>query len=281
VLAAGQTGAVSDALPPQPPALPPLPPPPPLPPAPDGYAPRPVIGWGVGDIFWGILLYLVGGVAASVVLIATGAIDIQKASDGSIGELSVWAIALSLMAGWIGFVGWPIVATYRKGQRSLAKDFGLEIRWIDVPWGLLGGVAAIAVSALGGLVWRAITGENAPSNGDFLPQHPGVAVGLVLWVLIALFTPIAEELFFRGLMLRAIGRRWSLPIAVVVSSLVFGTFHFEGGNGIPHALFIVAVTASYGAVFALLVVRAGGRLGPSIVAHSCVNTIGVIALFLT
>ena len=272
---------MSDALPPQPPALPPLPPPPPLPPAPQGYAPRPIIGWGVGDIFWGILLYIVGGVAVSVALLATGVIDIDNASDGSIGELSVWAIALSLLGGWIGFVGWPIVATYRKGQRSLAKDFGLEIRWIDLAWGLLGGVVAIVVSVIGGVVWRVVTGDDAPGNGDFLPQNPGVATGLLLWVLIAVLTPIAEELFFRGLMLRAIGRRWNLTIAVVVSSLVFGAFHFEAGSGIPHALFIVAVTASYGAVFAVLVVRAEGRLGPSIVAHSCVNTIGVLSLFLT
>jgi membrane protease YdiL (CAAX protease family) len=272
---------VSDALPPQLPPLPPLPPPPPLPPAPQGYSPRSVIRWGVGDIFWGILLYLAGGVAASIVLIATGAIEIDTSSGGSIGELSVGAIALSLVAGWIGFVGWPIVATYRKGQRSLAKDFGLEIRWIDLAWGVLGGIAAIAASIAGGMVWRVVTGEDTPSNGAFLPEHPGVAAGLVLWVLIAVLTPIAEELFFRGLMLRAIGRRWSLPIAVVVSSLVFGSFHFDGGNGIGHGLFIVAVTASYGAVFAMLVVRSGGRLGPSIIAHSCVNTLGVIALFVT
>ena len=38
---------------------------------------------------------------------------------------------------------------------------------------------------------------------------------------------------------------------------------------------------SAGAVFALLVVRAEGRIGPSIVAHAVVNTIGVLGLFLT
>lgn len=269
---------MSDAVPPQ---LPPLPPPAPLPPAPEGYAPRPVIRWGVGDIFWGLLLYLAGGVAVSVVLLATGAIDINAAGDGGIGELSVWALALSLMGGWVGFVGWPVVATYRKGQRSPARDFGLEVHWIDLGWGVLGGAGAIALSAVGGLVWRLVTGEDAPSNGDFLPQNPGVLAGVALWVMIAVLTPIAEELFFRGLMLRAIGRRWSLPIGVVVSSLVFGLFHFESSGGIGHGLFIVAVTATYGVVFALLVVRAGGRLGPAIIAHSCVNTVGVVALFLT
>lgn len=248
---------------------------------PEGYAPPPTIGWGVGDIFWGLLLYLAGGVVVSVILLATGAIDAGSVKDSGIGELSLWALALSLAGGWLGFVGWPIVATYRKGQRSLAEDFGLEVRWVDVGWGVLGGAGAIAVSVVGGIVWKVVTGEDAPGNGDFLPKHPGLLVGLALWVLIAVLTPIAEELFFRGLMLRAIGRRWTLPIAVVVSSLVFGLFHFEGTGGVGHGLFIVAVTASYGAVFALLVVRAGGRLGPSIIAHSCVNTLGVIALFVT
>jgi len=269
---------VSDAVPPQ---HPPLPPPPPLPPAPPGQFPQPVIRWGIGDVFWGLLLYLVGGVAASVLLIATGAIDAGSVSDGGIGELSVWAVAVSLAGGWIGFVGWPIVATYRKGQHSLARDFGLEFRWVDVGWGVLGGVAALAVSIVGGVLWKVVTGDDAPGNGDFLPQHPGVAAGLALWVLIAVLTPVAEELFFRGLMLRAVGRRWTLPIAVVVSSAVFGLFHFQGGDGVGHGLFIVAVTASYGAVFALLVVRAGGRLGSSIIAHACVNTIGVVSLFLS
>jgi len=269
---------VTDAVPPQ---VPPLPPPPPLPPAPEGYAPAPVIRWGIGDIFWGLLLYLVGGVTVSIVLLATGAIDVNDAGTGDIGELSLWALALSLVGGWVGFVGWPIVATWRKGQRSLAKDFGLEIRWIDLAWGVLGGVGAIAVSAVGGAVWQVVTGDDAPSNGDFLPKHPGVLTGLVLWVLIAVLTPIAEELFFRGLMLRAIGRRWNLVVAVIASSLVFGAFHFETSSGLVRGLFIVGVTASYGAVFALLVVRSAGRLGPSIVAHSCVNTLGVLALFWT
>jgi membrane protease YdiL (CAAX protease family) len=59
---------------------------------------------------------------------------------------------------------------------------------------------------------------------------------------------------------------------------VFGLFHGSEGGSLGKAAFIVAVTAAYGAVFALLVVRAGGRLGPSIVAHAVVNGVGVVAL---
>ena len=76
----------------------------------------------------------------------------------------------------------------------------------------------------------------------------------MLWLLVGVATPVAEELFFRGLMLRAIGRRWGITAAWSLSSIVFGFFHV---NGLSFAgVFIVAVTAGYGAVFALLVVRA-------------------------
>jgi membrane protease YdiL (CAAX protease family) len=183
--------------------------------------------------------------------------------------------------GWLGFVGWPIAATYRKGQRSLTLDFGLDIRWIDVAWGLLGGIAAVVVALMGGLLWTAITGDSPPSNGQFLPDSPSLLEAAVLWLLIAVLTPIAEELFFRGLTLRALGRRWGLNVATVVSSVVFGAMHFDAGGGATHGVFIVGVTAAYGVVFALLVRRAAGRLGPAIVAHSVVNTVGVIGLFLT
>lgn len=239
-----------------------------------------MIRWGVGDIFWGLLLYAVGGSVVAIALLVTGVIDAGSvAEDGALGDLPVWAIALSVAGGWLGFVGWPAVATHRKGQRSLRRDFGLAITWIDVAWGLLGGLVALAFALVGGLVWRAITGEDAPGNGQFLPDDPAVWEGLVLWVLIAVLTPIAEELFFRGLALRAIGRRWGLDVGIAASSVLFGLLHFDSAGGAAHGLFIVGVTAAYGAVFAVLVRRAGGRLGPSIVAHSVVNTVGVVSLF--
>jgi hypothetical protein len=226
----------------------------------------------MGDVFWGLLLYLAGGVLSAVVLLATGSID----SSGTIDDLSPWLVAVTLLGGWFGFVGWPVVASYVKGQRSLARDFGLDVRWVDVGWGVLGGVVALGLSVAAGLLWQGLSGDDAPSNADFLPDDPGVVGALVLVLFVAVLTPIAEELFFRGLFLRAAGRKWGLPIGVAVSSFVFGCFHFEGS--VVHGIFIVVVTAIYGSVFALLVVRAEGRLGPAIVAHACVNGVGVIAL---
>jgi membrane protease YdiL (CAAX protease family) len=248
--------------------------PPPAPGPRPTTTPWPVIRWGMGDIGYGMLLYLVGGIASAVALLATGALDLDT---GEIGELGPLELGVSLVGGWLGFVGWPVVATWFKGQRSLRRDFGLEIRWIDLAWGLLGALAAFAISAVAGVIWSLATGDDSPENAQFLPDSPGVAEGVAIWLLVGVLTPIAEELFFRGLALRAIGRRWGLAVAVPVSSLVFGSLHLTGLD--PSGLFIVFVTASYGAVFAWLVVRANGRLGAAIVAHALVNSVAVVTLF--
>lgn len=263
------------SVPPTPPqSQPPTTPPPPTPPAP--FAPQPpLIRWGLGDVLIGLAIWVLGGIIGSLVLVSTGDV-----SSSSITELSLGALTISLVCGWPGFLGWPIIATYWKGQRSLRLDFGLDIRPIDVAWGLLGGVVALVLSTFGAILWALVSGDPSPSNTDFLPTKPSTFTAIAIFFLVAICTPIVEELFFRGLFLRSVGRKWNLPTAVVISSLVFGMFHAQGETW-GQAAFIVVVTASYGAVFALLVIRAKGRLGPSIVAHMCVNAVGVLgALYL-
>jgi|688.fasta_scaffold15643_15 membrane protease YdiL (CAAX protease family) len=265
------------------PSEPPLPPhaqppttPPPLPPPPTSRAPQgSIIRWGLGDVFIGLALWIVGGIVASIILIATG-----DGSDSSLTELSLGALTISMVCGWPGFLGWPVVATYWKGQRSLRLDFGLNFRPIDLAWGLVGGFVALVLSTLGGIVWVLISSDPSPSNTEFLPTKPSALTAFVIFFLVAICTPVVEELFFRGLFFRALARRWNLATGVIISSLVFGLFHAQGDTW-GQAAFIVGVTATYGAVFALLVIRANGRLGPSIVAHMCVNAVGVLgALYL-
>jgi membrane protease YdiL (CAAX protease family) len=244
-----------------------------IPVGPTAPVPRPLIRWGLGDVFIALLIWLVGGIMVSIVLIAFGAVEADTT------DLGLGALALSMVAGWPGFLGWPIIATWFKGQRSLALDFGLTIEPIDLAWGLLAGVGALFVSFVGSFVWSLLSGSSTPTNSDFLPTKPSVFTALGVFVLVAICTPIVEELFFRGLFLRALGRKWNLTVGVIVSSLVFGLFHVQGSS-FGEAAFIVLVTAGYGTVFALIVVRADGRLGPSIIGHMIVNSVGVLAVFL-
>lgn len=235
-----------------------------------GAHPPAEVRWGMGDVVYGILLWVTGGVLAAVVLIATGVVDLQT---GQLGELSVGAVALSLMSGWIGLAGWPVVASYRKGRRSLAADFGLRFAWIDLAWGIGAGFACLAVSVAGNVAWLVLSDQEAPDNAEFLPSSPGLVGGIVLLLLVAVATPVVEELFFRGLFLRSVARRWGPAAGVVVSSVVFGLFH-AGGDSLAEAAFIVGVTTVYGAVLGL-VATVTGRLGAPIIAHMVVNGVGV------
>lgn len=236
--------------------------------------------WGIGDVFYGILIWLAGSIVASIVLLATGQLEVDV-DTGTIGEMSLAALAFTMAAGWIGLVGWPVLVSYTKGLHSITKDFGFAVNWGDVGWGLLGGVSALTISIAGSVIWSLLTSADQPSNGDYLPtSDANVGKGLVLLLLVAVCTPIAEELFFRGLFLRAIAKKWNTLLAVVISSVVFGSFHFTG-ESIGEGLFIVAVTALYGAVLALLVVFRNFRIGPSIVAHMVINGVGVAGALLT
>jgi uncharacterized protein len=103
---------------------------------------------------------------------------------------------------------------------------------------------------------------------DLVESAEGVAVvGLFLFV--AVGAPAVEELFFRGLVLRALSRRLGTVAAVVGSSVLFGLAHPQDLPGEALALVMTSL-AVLAALFAVLVVKTG-RLGPAIVAHAVFN----------
>jgi membrane protease YdiL (CAAX protease family) len=108
--------------------------------------------------------------------------------------------------------------------------------------------------------------QPARELGDKATTPGGIAL---LFLTVAIGAPLAEELFFRGLVLRAFEKRVGTRWAVAASSVVFGATHFQ-------ALQFPALTAA-GVVFALLVVTTG-RLGPAIFAHMAFNAATVASI---
>jgi membrane protease YdiL (CAAX protease family) len=236
----------------------------------------------LGDVGYGLLVAFGGQMLVGLFLVAAGVVG---TSDGL--DIPAWGVVLSVAAGWLGFIGWPVLASYLKGQRSLARDFGLVFKPVDIGWGLLGGLAVLAITVALNIFWFIVSGDNAPDNSGFLPESPSVAVGVTMFVAVAIITPFAEELFFRGLLLRALEKRFNPTIAVVVSSVVFGALHVAGVTSASsiwelalHGIFIGVVITGYGAVFAMLDMYTG-RLWPSIVAHMVINAIGVVTYLAT
>lgn len=50
---------------------------------------------------------------------------------------------------------------------------------------------------------------------------------VITFILICILAPIWEELFFRGIVLRRLMMKWSAPVSIVLSSILFGLFHFN------------------------------------------------------
>jgi membrane protease YdiL (CAAX protease family) len=218
------------------------------------------VRWGLGEAVAGylaafVLLNLVGGIWYGV----TGQ------NDPSLGS-----IIATLAALWVGLVGTVVLTSRFKGQGSLRADFGLAIEARDVPLGLAIGVASQFLLSLLYLPFRVLNPELDPSAEAERLIDPVQGGGLlVLAVLLVVGAPVVEELFFRGLLQRALSRRFGPGWAVAVSSLAFGLTHYQP----VQLLGLVA----FGVVLGLLAERSG-RLGPGIVAHGAFNATTVVLL---
>lgn len=226
----------------------------------------PEVRWGLGDAIVGeILTLVVPGIVGAVVLSAGG-----YSSDQ---DLSLWLVSLLQMPLWIVLFASPLWASRRKGLGSLADDFGLRMRWRDIPIGL--GIGFVAQLALG-LALQAFyhligvdtdkVGETAKSLTDRANDPAGV---ILLFVVVVVAAPVFEELFYRGLWLRALEKRWGSAWAIGISAVLFGAVHFQ-----PYDF---PALAAIGLLTSLLTIRFG-RLGPAIWLHVAFNLTAVISL---
>jgi membrane protease YdiL (CAAX protease family) len=172
---------------------------------------------------------------------------------------------------WACFIGGSIYATTRKGFGPV-RDLKLRLRPIDVPVGLAVGLAAQFL--LNPLLYRILyvfTGDLDASAAarNLTAKATSPAAVVFLFVTVGLVAPFAEELFFRGLALRSLHRRFGSVWAVVLSSAMFALVHenpvlFVG-------LFPLAV------ILAVLVERFD-RLGPALTTHVTYNLATAIVL---
>lgn len=99
---------------------------------------------------------------------------------------------------------------------------------------------------------------------------PGAAAVLSVLAL-AVLTPIAEEIFFRGFVQRGLVNRWGPVPGLIVSAAVFSGLHFS-----PAVLLPVFVT---GLLLGALYWRTGS-LWPCIAVHAAQNLVAVLTILL-
>jgi membrane protease YdiL (CAAX protease family) len=171
------------------------------------------------------------------------------------------------------------------GRRSLADAYGWRIRpWPDVPLGIVIGVASqyllvpLLELPLQPFVHNLNSQLGHPAQQLLSPAQYNTASLVVLTVLVCVGSPVVEELFFRGLLLRGLlgrfeglGPRLGPALSIVVTGLVFGLVHFEKLQFFG--------LAGFGMLLAYVAYRTG-RLGPTIMAHVAFNTTTIIAFVL-
>lgn len=211
--------------------------------------------------------------AIGLIPLFVGVLGLVTASgdEGADDEITLGVLVASSLLGWLFLVGVPVVATTLKGRGPVA-DLGLRFEWLDLLWFPVGvALQAVAVPLLYQPILRLVdrsTDDVSADAREIVESASGAGIA-VLVLIVCVGAPIAEELFYRGLVLRAIERRWSTAVALAGSTALFGLAHLQGLQ-LPALLL-------FGAVAAVLAIRSG-RLGPPILCHAGFNAWTVFVL---
>ena len=243
-----------------------------------GAAPSRGAAWAW--LLFAVLGFVGGQILAAITVTIAAAVSGNTSSLAAMAKLSeppTWYIVSTLLGLWGGFFGSAWLATGLRGTNSFGRDLGLGFRWTD----LVGIPIGVGGQLLVALIYVPISHHvhdftqrfNAPSQRLTGSSH-GVAFAVIA-VLTVVGAPFFEELFFRGVLLRALVRLfgtfggWVGPAsAVVVTGLLFGAAHAESLQFIGLATFGIILSA---------VSYRTGRLGTTMVAHASFNLLAVAA----
>lgn len=249
-----------------------------------GYRPDERMRWGLWDATIAILVFM-GLVLAGALLVALTPLGDLADQAPEAADLVAAVVAYGALVALV------VRASRRKGLGSLSRDFGLRLRLVDLGLGLALGVAVKIASVLLTAVVIAGSGH-APATGNLVVSDDTLWVVLNAVLIAVIVAPIAEELLFRGLVLRAVYNtvaRWrghpqppdlvtqarASALAILVSAAAFTLLHLYQSSD-PVLLTILGLsTMVLGLVNGYVTLRTG-RMGAAIVAHVVFNGSGVL-----
>ncbi len=251
-------------------------------PDPFAWTVPPEVRWGLPDVVLAISVF--------VLAIIGGAF----AANLGIAVTEPIAFAFSL-ATYLLITLVVIHASWRRGQRSLRRDFLLAFRPVDILIGFGVGIAARILALLLTVVVVIVTGH-VPDQGNLVLGSDAIWVFLIGIVLASLIAPFVEELLVRGLIMQsvrnAILRRSgpqqpaprstqfrAMAVSVVMSALIFAALHLYQSADVVLLVILGFSTFLFG-IMNGIIVYATGRLGSAIVAHIVFNGSSVLLVIL-
>jgi uncharacterized protein len=213
---------------------------------------------------WGAVITLLVSLTASRYLL--------KAIAGFEWPIAVY-VAIVAIAGYGPALLWCWHASRRLGTGRFRDDVGLNARWVDVGWGPVTWAACLVAQVVVGLLVIALKipiTSNVKDVSD-LNADRGYVVSLLVLAVVA--APIAEEIVFRGVVLRGLLSRHSAVVAVGLQGILFGLAHFDPVRGMGN-VGLILVLSTVGCVLggAAFLIR---RIGPTMIAHAILNGIAM------
>lgn len=196
-----------------------------------------VVGWAL-VIYNLILIALVyGAIAQDAVsqLLRFGAVNEQTLSNNAWGYLAAIAVGIVILHSWKGPDYWRREVLVKENPMHASAFCALIVLTIGVQM-----VSSLWI----GLVEMVMNGFGR-SIAPMLEGITGESESVSMFLYGCLFGPLAEEILFRGFVLRSL-RPYGKRFAIVFSALLFAVFH---GNllQLPYA-FIMGLLMGYAAV---------------------------------
>jgi membrane protease YdiL (CAAX protease family) len=223
------------------------------------------VRWDQRDVVVATTLALaILAVVLIIVALAGTASDSENfLRDETLGGVPValWMVALQQLI--FIFAAWRFsVGKYRLHPRSLG------LRWPKGRRPFLLAFAGWGVALLGIAVWQGLISAagidslTPEDNVDEIVDFGGSLVTTIL--VVGLWGPFAEELFFRGFALAGLRRRFGDRGALVITSALFAVFHIEPTIYVPIFFF--------GIVLGWLYLKTDS-IWPPIAAHAVHNSV--------
>ena len=211
-----------------------------------------------------------------------------------IGSLTLMVLLLGILVVFVDFTGTAkdfvaaaitigfevlfglgvLVLARRRGISLKALGFRRPDRWGPLGIAVVGAYATLFAYGIGITLLRQVGVDTTTfDQGNEIPidEDSGtlLLVGLlvVFGFAVVVVAPMAEELFFRGLLFRSLDGRWGTWLAIAASGFAFGAFHVSLSVLLPFTVI--------GMIFAWAF-KASGSLWVTILAHFIFNSVALI-----
>ncbi len=145
-----------------------------------------------------------------------------------------------------------VLSSFKRGIRSITRLISLIIAGISGQF-LVDSILALA---------RPIFVQAFEEYDKLVANVTGASASFVMWFTVIVIAPIAEEILFRGLILKYSGKCLLTPLAIIFQAVLFGLYH---GNVIQ-GLYAFVLGSVLG-----VIACSSGSLIPGMIFHIALN----------